>query len=155
MQQIETSALIDKLAVQIGDTASRTLSQYKVISKTDANNNKKLELWVKGFSRAAKKLAKEKDNDINIKLVYDEDGIPYISIKEGLNGSSAEKTLPITFLKSAEYKIFSSYQKYHKDFPKKVSLSNGDENNKFGTSLNESAPATKAQTVPLPLLPAT
>ena len=133
MQQIETSALIDKLAVQIGDTAASTLSQYKVISKTDANNNKKLELWVKGFSRAAKKLAKENDNDINIKLVYDEDGIPYISIKEGLNGSSAEKTLPITFLKSAEYKIFSSYQKYHKDFPKKVSLSNGDENNKFNS----------------------
>ena len=133
MQQIETSALIDKLAVQIGDTAATVLSQYKVISKTDANNNKKLELWAKGFSRAAKKLAKEKDNDINIKLVYDEDGIPYISIKEGLNGSSAEKTLPITFLKSAEYKIFSSYQKYHKDFPKKVSLSNGDENNKFNS----------------------
>ena len=62
MQQIETSTLIDKLAVQIGDTAARTLSQYKVISKTDANNNKKLELWVKGFSRAAKKLAKEKDD---------------------------------------------------------------------------------------------
>ena len=133
MQQIETSTLIDKLARQIGDTAARTLSQYKVITKSDANNNKKLELWAKGFSRAAKKLAKEKDNDINIKLAYDEDGIPYISIKEGLNGTSAEKTLPITFLKSAEYKIFSSYQKYHKDFPKKVSLSNGDENNKFNS----------------------
>ena len=131
IQHIETTTLIDKLAIQIGDTAARSLSQHKVITKTDANNKKKLELWVKGFSRAAKKAAKEKGNDLNIKLVSDEDDIPYISISEGLNGSSTEKSLPITFLKSTEYKTFNSYQKYHKDFPKKVSLSNGKENTKF------------------------
>ncbi len=133
MQQIETSSLINKLALQIGDAAALSLSRYKVISKADTNNNKKLELWVKGFSRAARKLAKEKDNDINIKLAYDEDGIPYISIREGLNGSSTERALPITFLKSAEYQVFNAYQKYHKDFPKKVSLSNGEENTKFNS----------------------
>ena len=57
IQHIETTTLIDKLAIQIGDTAARSLSQHKVITKTDANNKKKLELWVKGFSRAAKKAA--------------------------------------------------------------------------------------------------
>ena len=131
MQHIETTTLIDKLSKQIGDSASRALSQYKVITKTDANNKKKLDLWVKGLSRAAKKLAKESGNDLNIKLVNDEDSIPYISIHEGLNGSSTEKTLPVTFLKSLEYKTFIDYQKYHKDFPKKVSLSNGDGSTSF------------------------
>ena len=131
MQHIETTTLIDKLSKQIGDSASRALSQYKVITKTDANNKKKLDLWVKGLSRAAKKLAKESGNDLNIKLVNDEDSIPYISIHEGLNGSSTEKSLPVTFLKSLEYKTFIDYQKYHKDFPKKVSLSNGDGSTSF------------------------
>ena len=131
MQHVETTTLIDKLSKQIGDSASRALSQHKVISKTDANNKKKLDLWVKGLSRAAKKLAKESGNDLNIKLVNDEDSIPYISIHEGLNGSSTEKSLPVTFLKSLEYKTFIDYQKYHKDFPKKVSLSNGDGSTSF------------------------
>ena len=131
MQHIETTTLIDMLSKQIGDSASRALSQYKVITKTDANNKKKLDLWVKGLSRAAKKLAKESGNDLNIKLVNDEDSIPYISIHEGLNGSSTEKSLPVTFLKSLEYKTFIDYQKYHKDFPKKVSLSNGDGSTSF------------------------
>ncbi len=131
MQHIERANLIEKLSKQIGNTVSTAISQHKLITKTDVNNKKKLDLWVKSLSRAAKKSAKEKGNDLSIKLTNDEDGIPYISIHEGLNGSSTEKTLPVTFLKSSEYKTFASYQKQHKDFPKKVSLSNGDEKKSF------------------------
>jgi len=131
MQHIETTSLIEKLSKQIGRNAAKTLSEHKLISKTDANNKKKLDLWVKSFSRAAKKTAKENDNEMDIKLVNDEDGIPYISIHEGLNGSSAEKKLPITFLKSLEYRSFTSYQKYKKDFTGKVALSNGGEKTSF------------------------
>jgi len=131
MQHIETTSLIEKLSKQIGRNAAKTLSEHKLISKTDANNKKKLDLWVKSFSRAAKKTAKENDNEMDIKLVNDEDGIPYISIHEGLNGSSAEKKLPITFLKSLEYRSFKSYQKYKKDFTGKVALSSGGEKTSF------------------------
>jgi len=131
MQHIETTSLIEKLSKQIGHNAAKTLSEHKLITKTDANNKKKLDLWVKSFSRAAKKTAKENDNEMDIKLVNDEDGIPYISIHEGLNGSSAEKKLPITFLKSLEYRSFTSYQKYKKDFTGKVALSNGGEKTSF------------------------
>ncbi len=131
MQHIETTSLIEKLSKQIGRNAAKTLSEHKLITKTDANNKKKLDLWVKSFSRAAKKTAKENDNEMDIKLVNDEDGIPYISIHEGLNGSSAEKKLPITFLKSLEYRSFTSYQKYKKDFTGKVALSNGGEKTSF------------------------
>jgi len=131
MQHIETTSLIEKLSKQIGRNAAKTLSEHKLISKTDANNKKKLDLWVKSFSRAAKKTAKENDNEMDIKLVNDEDGIPYISIHEGLNGSSAEKKLPITFLKSLEYRSFTSYQKYKKDFTGKVALSSGGEKTSF------------------------
>jgi len=131
MQHIETTGLIEKLSKQIGRNAAKTLSEHKLITKTDANNKKKLDLWVKSFSRAGKKTAKENDNEMDIKLVNDEDGIPYISIHEGLNGSSAEKKLPITFLKSLEYRSFTSYQKYKKDFTGKVALSNGGEKTSF------------------------
>ena len=131
MQHIETTSLIEKLSKQIGRNAAKTLSEHKLISKTDANNKKKLDLWVKSFSRAAKKTAKENDNEMDIKLVNDEDGIPYISIHEGLNGSSAEKKLPITFLKSLEYRSFTSCQKYKKDFTGKVALSSGGEKTSF------------------------
>jgi len=131
MQHIETTSLIEKLSKQIGRNAAKTLSEHKLITKTDANNKKKLDLWVKSFSRAGKKTAKENDNEMDIKLVNDEDGIPYISIHEGLNGSSAEKKLPITFLKSLEYRSFTSYQKYKKDFTGKVALSNGGEKTSF------------------------
>ena len=133
MQHIEITDLIQKLSKQIGHNASRAISQHKLISKTDSNNKKKLDLWVKSFSRAAKKIAKENDNQIDIKLTNDEDGIPYISILEGLNGSSSEKRLPVTFLKSSEYNAFTSYQKYKKDFPKKVSLANGEDITNFDT----------------------
>ena len=125
-QHIETTGLIEKLSKQIGHNAAKTLSEHKLITKTDANNKKKLDLWVKSFSRAAKKTAKENDNEVVVKLDNDEDGILYVSIHEGLNGASTEKKLPITFLKSLEYRSFTPYQKYKKDFPGKVVLSNGD-----------------------------
>ena len=64
MQHIESTNLIEKLAKQIGITTSRTLSQHKLITKSDTSNKKKLELWVKAFSRAYKKAAKEIANHI-------------------------------------------------------------------------------------------
>ncbi|MBT07628.1 MAG: DNA topoisomerase (ATP-hydrolyzing) subunit B [Rhodospirillaceae bacterium] len=133
MQQIETTNLIQKLSKQIGHNAAKAICEHKLITKTDANNKKKLDLWVKGFSRAAKKIAKENDNEIDIKLNNDEDGIPFISIVDGVNGTSSEKRLPVTFLKSPEYKVFTAYQKYKKDFPKKVSLVNGEGTTNFAT----------------------
>ena len=126
MQHIAATSLVSKLSKQIGDTASKSLAQYKQITKTEANNKKKLDTWVKGYSRAAKKLSRESGEDISIKMVTDEDDISYLTIDEGLNGSSHLKRLPVTFLKSPEYKIFGATQKHIKDFPKKVSLVNGE-----------------------------
>jgi len=131
IQHIDTSALIQKLSKQIGETAAKTLSEYKPINKSEINNNKKLELWVKGLSRKAKKDGKEKNSNINVQLISDDDAIPYISIVEGLNGSSTLKKLPVTFLKSLEYKTLVSCQKHKKDFPSKVTLNSGDEKTAF------------------------
>ncbi len=127
MQHIASTSLILKLSKQIGYTASKTLANHKQISKSEINNKKKLELWVKGLSRAAKKRSKESGDDININMVTDEDGISYLTINEGLNGSSHVKKLPLTFLKSPEYKTFGISQKHKKDFPNKVNLVNGQE----------------------------
>jgi len=126
MQHVDATALLSKLSKQIGETASRSLAEHKQITITEANNKKKLDLWVKGYSRAAKKLSKETGEDIKINIVTDSDGISYLTIDDGLNGLSQGKRLPVTFLKSSEYKIFAAIQKHKKDFPKSVSLVNGE-----------------------------
>ena len=120
--QVAVMSLITRLAKQIGTTTSIALSEHKLITKTESNNKKKLELWVKGLQRTAKKISKREGTTANIKLCSDEDGISYLEISEGLNGSLLSGKLPITFLKSLEYKFFEIYQKTKKAFPKEVVL---------------------------------
>ena len=56
------------------------------ITKTEVNNKKKLENWVKSVSKAATKLAKTKGIKASTRLEFDDDGIGYIICKEEVNG---------------------------------------------------------------------
>ena len=130
---ITATLLITRLGKQIGTTTSMALSEYKPITKTETNNKKKLELWVKGLKRAATKISKKEGTTTNIKLCSDEDGFSYLEIKEGLNGSLLSGRLPITFLKSPEYKVFETHQKTKKTFPNKVVLVKNNNQENFGS----------------------
>jgi DNA gyrase subunit B len=130
---IALTALITRLDKQIGITTSVALSEYKSITKTETNNKKKLELWVRGLQRTATKISKKEGTTASIKLRNDEDGISYLEINEGHNGSVLSGKLPITFLKSPEYKVFETYQKTKKAFPKEVVLVKDSKQKKFGS----------------------
>ena len=130
---ITATALISRLSKQIGSIASITLSKHKPITKTETNNKKKLELWTKSLHRKANKIAKEEGTKINIKLSSDEDGISYLEITEGLNGSVPSEKLPVTFLKSNEYKVLKTYQKISKVFPKEALLVKENQEKTFGS----------------------
>ena len=130
---IAVTLLIARLGKQIGTTTSMALSEYKPITKTETNNKKKLELWVKGLKRTATRISKKEGTTTNIKLCSDEDGFSYLEIKEGLNGSLLSAKLPITFLKSPEYKFFETQQKTKKAFPNKVILVKNNNQEKFGS----------------------
>ena len=128
---ITAANLVFRLSKQIGKTASLALSKHKQITKTEANNKKKLELWTKGLQRTANKIGKEDGAKIKIKLLGDEDGILYLEITDGLNGSLVSEKLPITFLKSPEYKILETNLKLTKSFPKDVVLLKDGQERKF------------------------
>lgn len=130
---IALTSLIARLGKQIGITTSVALSEYKSITKTETNNKKKLELWVRGLQRTATKISKKEGTTASIKLRSDEDGISYLEINEEHNGSVLSGKLPITFLKSAEYKVFETYQKTKKTFPKEVVLVKDSNQKKFGS----------------------
>ena len=130
---ITATALISRLSKQIGSIASIALSKHKPITKTETNNKKKLELWTKSLHRRANKIAKEEGTKINIKLSSDEDGISYLEITEGLNGSVPSEKLPVTFLKSNEYKVLKTYQKISKVFPKEALLVKENQEKTFGS----------------------
>jgi len=130
---ITATALISRLSKQIGSIASIALSKHKPITKTETNNKKKLELWTKSLHRKANKIAKEEGTKINIKLSSDEDGISYLEITEGLNGSVPSEKLPVTFLKSNEYKVLKTYQKISKVFPKEALLVKENQEKTFGS----------------------
>ena len=130
---ITATALISRLSKQIGSITSIALSKHKPITKTETNNKKKLELWTKSLHRKANKIAKEEGTKINIKLSSDEDGISYLEITEGLNGSVPSEKLPVTFLKSNEYKVLKTYQKISKVFPKEALLVKENQEKTFGS----------------------
>ena len=52
--------IIERLSKQTGSIAATAMSLHKPITKTEANNKKKLETWIKGLSRTAAKIAKDK-----------------------------------------------------------------------------------------------
>ena len=130
---ITATSLISRLSKQIGSIASIALSKHKPITKTETNNKKKLELWTKSLHRRANKIAKEEGTKTNIKLSSDEDGISYLEITEGLNGSAPPEKLPVTFLKSNEYKILKTYQKISKAFPNEVLLLKENQEKRFSS----------------------
>jgi len=130
---ITATSLISRLSKQIGSIASIALSKHKPITKTETNNKKKLELWTKSLHRRANKIAKEEGTKTNIKLSSDEDGISYLEVTEGLNGSVPSEKLPVTFLKSNEYKILKTYQKISKAFPNEVLLLKENQEKRFSS----------------------
>jgi len=130
---ITATSLISRLSKQIGSIASIALSKHKPITKTETNNKKKLELWTKSLQRRANKIAKEEGTKTNIKLSSDEDGISYLEVTEGLNGSVPSEKLPVTFLKSNEYKILKTYQKISKAFPNEVLLLKENQEKRFSS----------------------
>mgnify|MGYP003341826519 CR=1 FL=1 len=60
---------------QTGSIAAIAMSLHKPITKTEANNKKKLETWIKGLSRTAAKIAKDKGYKASVSINYDDDGI--------------------------------------------------------------------------------
>ena len=127
----------DRLSKQIGVVAAEALSVHGPISKTDSNNKKKLDTWIKALSRTATKIAKTKGYKASISIVYDEDGIGYLQTTEEISGVTHRGKITSAFLRSNDYKIFDRIQKASKQFPGKVVTEVGSEDLKEYDNINK------------------
>ena len=119
--------IIERLSKQTGSIAATAMSLHKPITKTEANNKKKLETWVKGLSRTAAKIAKDKGYKASVSINYDDDGIAYLNTEEEIGGVKHFGKITSAFLKSNDYKLFDRVQKSRKQFTGKVLIENGED----------------------------
>jgi DNA gyrase subunit B len=118
---------IERLSKQTGSIAAMAISLHKPITKTEANNKKKLETWIKGLSRTAAKIAKDKGYKASVSINYDDDGIAYLNTEEEIGGVKHFGKITSAFLKSNDYKLFDRVQKSKKQFTGKVLIENGED----------------------------
>ena len=118
---------IERLSKQTGSIAAMAISLHKPITKTEANNKKKLETWIKGLSRTAAKIAKDKGYKASVSINYDDDGIAYLNTEEEIGGVKHFGKITSAFLKSNDYKLFDRVQKSRKQFTGKVLIENGED----------------------------
>ena len=119
--------VIEGIQKQAGAIAASAISIHKPITKTEANNKKKLESWVKGLSKTATKIAKQKGFTASATLDYDDDGIGYINTQEEIGGVTHHGKIATSFLRSNDYKVFGRVQKAQKIFTGTVVTDNGTE----------------------------
>ena len=119
--------IIERLSKQTGSIAATAMSLHKPITKTEANNKKKLETWIKGLSRTAAKIAKDKGYKASVSINYDDDGIAYLNTEEEIGGVKHFGKITSAFLKSNDYKLFDRVQKSRKQFTGKVLIENGED----------------------------
>ena len=119
--------IIERLSKQTGSIAALAMSLHKPITKTEANNKKKLETWIKGLSRTAAKIAKDKGYKASVSINYDDDGIAYLNTEEEIGGVKHFGKITSAFLKSNDYKLFDRVQKSRKQFTGKVLIENGED----------------------------
>ena len=119
--------IIERLSKQTGSIAALAMSLHKPITKTEANNKKKLETWIKGLSRTAAKIAKDKGYKATVSINYDDDGIAYLNTEEEIGGVKHFGKITSAFLKSNDYKVFDRVQKSRKQFTGKVLIENGED----------------------------
>ena len=118
---------IERLSKQTGSIAAMAISLHKPITKTEANNKKKLETWIKGLSKTAAKIAKDKGYKASVSINYDDDGIAYLNTEEEIGGVKHFGKITSAFLKSNDYKLFDRVQKSRKQFTGKVLIENGED----------------------------
>ena len=118
-------SVAERIKKQAGEIAAAAISCHKPITKTEATNKKKLEAWAKGLSRTATKIAKQKGYKASIKMIYDDDGIGYLSTEEEIGGVTQYGKVANSFLRSSDYKVFERVQKAQKTFTGKVVTDNG------------------------------
>ena len=123
----ESLNIIERLSKQTGPIAALAMSLHKPITKTEANNKKKLETWIKGLSRTAAKIAKDKGYKASVSINYDDDGIAYLNTEEEIGGVKHFGKITSAFLKSNDYKLFDRVQKSRKQFTGKVLIVNGED----------------------------
>ena len=128
--------IVERLSKQIGVVAAEALSIHAPISKTDSNNKKKLDTWVKALSRTATKIAKSKGYKASISINYDEDGIGYLQTTEEISGVTHHGKITSAFLRSNDYKTFDRIQKASKQFAGKVVTEVGNEDLKEYDNIN-------------------
>ena len=119
--------VIERLSKQTGAIAALALSEHKPITKTEANNKKKLESWVKGLSKTAAKIAKDKGYKASISLEYDEDGFGHLNASEEVGGVTHHGKIKSAFLRSNDYKVFDRVQKATKQFTGTVLTEAGED----------------------------
>ena len=123
----QSEAIIERLSKQTGSIAALAMSLHKPITKTEANNKKKLETWVKGLSKTAAKIAKDKGYKATVSINYDDDSIAYLNAEEEIGGVKHLGKVTSAFLKSNDYKVFERVQKSRKQFAGKVLVENGED----------------------------
>ncbi len=123
----QSENIIERLSKQTGSIAALAMSLHKPITKTEANNKKKLETWIKGLSRTAAKIAKDKGYSAIVSINYDDDGIAYLNTEEEIGGVKHFGKITSAFLKSNDYKVFDRVQKSRKQFTGKVLIENGED----------------------------
>ena len=123
--------VIERLSKQTGAIAALALSEHKPITKTEANNKKKLESWVKGLSKTAAKIAKDKGYKASISLEYDEDGFGHLNASEEVGGVTHHGKIKSAFLRSNDYNVFDRVQKATKQFTGTVLTEAGEDTREY------------------------
>jgi len=123
--------IIERISKQTGAVAAQAISEHKPITKTEVSNKKKLELWVKGLSKTAAKIAKDKGHKASISIEYDEDGMGHFNTSEEVGGITHQGKITSAFLRSNDYKVFGRVQKAKKQFTGVVLTENGDDINEY------------------------
>ena len=119
--------VIERVEKQAGAVAAKAISIHKPITKTEANNKKKLETWVKSLSTTASKIAKQSGYKASVSIDYDDDGIGYINTQEVIGGVTHHGKIANSFLRSNDYNVFGRVQKAQKLFTGSVVIDNGTE----------------------------
>ena len=123
--------VIERISKQTGSIAALAISEHKPITKTEANNKKKLEAWVRGLSKTAAKIAKDKGYKASISLVYDEDGMGHLNASEEVGGVTHHGKMTSAFLRSNDYGVFGRVQKAMKQLTGAVLTDSGDDTKEY------------------------
>ena len=123
--------VIERISKQTGSIAALAISEHKPITKTEANNKKKLEAWVRGLSKTAAKIAKDKGYNASISLVYDEDGMGHLNASEEVGGVTHHGKMTSAFLRSNDYGVFGRVQKAIKQLTGAVLTDSGEDTKEY------------------------